>query len=95
MYVWGVCVCVCVCVGGVMFDGKFVYVNIEYEIYTPGAHLRKGTLKPHYYYDDYYYWCCYLLQIFLIFLDGLAQVNGTCLLKACFIQQVEEIKVNI
>ena len=50
--------------GGVMFDAKFVYVNIEYEIYTPGAHLRKGTLKPHCYYDDYYYWCCYLLQIF-------------------------------
>ena len=58
--------CVCVCVhlegGGMMFDDKFVYIDIvcfdvgfylEHEMYVPRVHLRKGTLRPHCY--DYYY----------------------------------------
>ena len=43
-----------------MFGDKFAYVNIvcfvvscfklEYEVYVPRGHLRKGPLRPHYYY---------------------------------------------
>ena len=55
-----------------MFGDKFAYVNIvcfvvscfklEYEVYVPRGHLRKGPLRPHYYYYYYYYYysssCC-------------------------------------
>ena len=42
-----------------MFDDEFVYMNtvrfdigrfyVEYEMYAPKAHLRKGSLRPHSY----------------------------------------------
>ena len=31
-------------------------LSLEYKIYAPRAHLRKGTLGPHYYYHRHYYY---------------------------------------
>ena len=48
--------------GGPISDDKSVYVNMcfdvvafgeGYDMYPPRAHLRKGTLRPHYYYIIY------------------------------------------
>ena len=54
-----------------MFDDKSVYSSIvcfdvsffifylpEYEMYTPRADLRNGTLRPQYYYYYFYYYYC-------------------------------------
>ena len=45
--------------GGGMFDDRFVYIEtmcfgvgcfyLEYEMYAPRAHLKKGALRPHFY----------------------------------------------
>ena len=55
------CVCVSMGVGGggVMFDDRFVSIEImcfdvgcfylEYEMYAPRAHLRKAALRPRFY----------------------------------------------
>ena len=31
-------------------------LSLEYKIYAPRAHLRKGALGPHYYYHRHYYY---------------------------------------
>ena len=54
-----ICVCVCEWGEGGMLDEKFVFVKLwilvlvvklDYQMYMPRAHLRKGALRPRYYY---------------------------------------------
>ena len=65
--------------GGVMFDDKFVYIDIvcfdvgcfylEYEMYVPRVHLRKGTLRLHYYLLIYY-----MLWVWILYIVGVDTV---------------------